>query len=136
MGRRPVAADDPTRCERCGGSNNRLAMERAIAAFRARGYRRLVVVGGAPGVHQALLSLWPADLELRIVDGDDRNHTRTDARAQLRWADVVVVWGGTVLAHKVSLLYTGSQGDDRGKVISLNRRGVAALAERLAAHAG
>jgi hypothetical protein len=128
--REPVPVADPTRCERCGGSDNKLAVDRATAACRRRGVRRVVVVGGAPGVHRALSELWPADLDLRIVSGTDR-HTGAQARTNLEWGDVVLIWATTELDHKVSELYTNARAK---KVIVAKRRGIAALADRLAEH--
>lgn len=132
--RRRVPVAEPTECELCEGSNNKLAVDRAISAFRRRGLRRLVVVGGSPSVHQELRALWPGDLELRIVDGRDRRQDRALARANVEWADVVIVWGSTVLDHRVSTLYTGQEGDGRRKVIAVGRRGVEALAEGVVRH--
>ena len=92
---------------------------------------RILVVGGAPGVHRALQGLWPEDLVLRIVDGTDRT-SRREASANLAWADVVLVWGSTELDHRVSDLYTRAGGR---KIVLVARRGVAALADALARHA-
>jgi hypothetical protein len=98
--------------------------------MRARRLQRLVVVGGGPGVHKLLRGVWPADLKLRIVLGD-ASHTAAEARTNLRWADVVAVWGGTILSHSVSVLYTRSVGPEGDKVFQVPRRGVEALAEEL-----
>ena len=127
----PVAR--PTDCERCGGSANRLAVTAAADAFRRRGLAKLVVVGGSQGVHESLKEMWPADLEIRIVDGTVRHRAR-DAKSHLAWADVVVVWGSSELNHSVSVLYTGPGRPDAAKVISVHRRGIEALAERIASH--
>jgi hypothetical protein len=132
-GRRRVPVGEPSECERCGGSPNKVAVEEAARLFRMRGLRRLLIVGGAPKVHQEFRDLWPDDLELRIVPGDER-HNATDARAQLRWADLVIVAGGSILPHKISLLYTATTGAVAAKVIQVNRRGVEALASRLSQH--
>jgi hypothetical protein len=131
-GRLPVPAADVADCESCGGSVNRSAVHRAAKACRERGIRRVVVVGGAPGVHRALESLWPTDLALRIIPGTNRT-TRREASANLAWADVVLVWGSTELDHRVSELYTRP---GERKVVLVPRRGVAALAETLARHVG
>ncbi|MCI0636558.1 MAG: hypothetical protein L0206_21955, partial [Actinobacteria bacterium] len=104
-GRLAVPAEDAAHCERCGGSPNRLALHRAGEACRRHCVRHVVVVGGAPGIHKALSDLWPRDIDLRIVSGTDR-HTLPQARTNIAWADVVVVWAATELDHKVSTLYT------------------------------
>jgi len=128
-GREPVPVDDDTDCEICRGSANRIAVQRAVKACKAGGVRCLVVVGGAPGVHTELKKLWPRRPELRIVPGTGR-HTGKQARANLDWADLAVVWATTELDHKVSLLYTKERSD---KVITAGRRGIAALADRITA---
>ena len=130
--REAVPTQDQRHCERCGGSANRLAVDRAAAACRRSGIRRVVVVGGAPGVHRALTDLWPSDVELRIVPGTDR-HVGRQARTNLEWAGLVVVWAATELDHKVSTLYTDGKPKN---VIVATRRGIEALAERIATHLG
>ena len=127
-----MPVDDPKHCESCGGSANRAALVRATDACRRRGIGRVVVVGGAPGVHAALLSSWPPDLSPRIVSGTGR-HTRQDAAAQLAWADVVLVWGATQLDHRVSDHNTRAASS---KVLVVQRRGIEALADALAEHVG
>lgn len=62
----------------------------------------------------------------RAIRGARR--TAREAGGDLLWVELVVVWGSTELAHKVSNLYTGS-GDRR--VVTCGRRGVAALGETL-----
>jgi hypothetical protein len=132
-GRMVVPTAHRAECDQCAGSRNRLAMQRAAEVFRRHGLRRLVVVGGSPGVHRELKALWPSDLQLRVVPGTDR-HVEAAARANVAWADVVIVWGSSELAHKVSRLYTAITGPDARKVISVDRRGIQALAERISRH--
>jgi hypothetical protein len=129
--RLPVPAEDPRACESCGGSPNRLALRRAAEACRRGGVGRVLVVGGAPGVHEALQREWPPDVALRIVSGTER-HTRQDAAARIAWADVILVWSATELDHAVSELYTKAG----AKVVIVRRRGIEALADALASRAG
>lgn len=131
-GKRQVPCGHPSECEECGGAPNRLALTRAAQAFRQRGLRRLLVVGGAPSAHEVLRSEWPTDLALRIVDGEP-SHSLTAATANLEWADVVVVWGATILPHCTSRHYTRHYRHS-AKVIQLRRRGVESLAHRLIEH--
>jgi hypothetical protein len=131
-GRRPVPVGRADECDVCGGSPNRLAVRDAATAFRARGLARLAVVGGSPAAREELRELWPADLELKLVDGTGR-HDRKAASAVLRWADVVLVWGSTPLDHRVSTLYTAAPAGGAG-VVGVTRRGVEALAEALRRH--
>ncbi len=114
-------------CSFCGGSDNKKAVERLCATLLSRGKRRLVVVGGSPAARQALEGLVGNRLQLRLVDGVARR-TRVESRADLLWADLVVVWGGTQLDHKVSTLYTDF---NEGKVVAVHRRGIAALVDEL-----
>jgi hypothetical protein len=128
--REAVPVEDATDCESCGGSRNRLALQRAAEACRRHGVRRVAVVGGAPGIHKVLSDLWPKGMELRIVSGTAR-HTLPQARTNIAWADVVVVWAATELDHKVSTLYTKARS---GKVIVAPRRGIEALAGAIVEH--
>jgi len=127
-GREVVPVTEKEACEVCGGSVNARAVDEMIAACRAAGWTRLCVVGGSPGTHTELTSLVDGRLGLRIVDGTVARN-RTAAQADIQWADRVVIWGGTMLGHRVSQLYDGP------KVIALARRGIAALAEAVATSA-
>ncbi|MFN7134692.1 MAG: hypothetical protein ACK4N5_21615, partial [Myxococcales bacterium] len=49
------------------------------------------------------------------------------ARADLEWADLVLVWGASELDHKVSRHYTDVPPAAKRKVVQLARRGIAAL---------
>lgn len=127
-GRTAVPVEDSQRCDLCGGSTNRLALQRAFDACRRAGISRVVVVGGAPGVHAALRADWAADIELRIVDGTER-HTQAEADAHLAWGHFVLVWAPTALLHRVSERYTKPR---RPHVVMVHRRGIEALADALA----
>ncbi|HEY8208465.1 MAG TPA: hypothetical protein VIG99_13335 [Myxococcaceae bacterium] len=125
-GREPVPASRKDACERCGGSDNSRAATEFLEACRRRAVRRMVVVGGSPAVREELLSTLGEALELRLIDGTERR-TTDKARADLEWADMVLVWGGSELHHKVSMLYTTAPPPLRRKVVLSARRGVAAL---------
>lgn len=122
-------------CDQCHGSPNARAIMDAAHACRGAGIARVVIVGGAPRLHQELRRLWPADIELRIVPGDDK-HRKADATGNLRWADVVLVLGGTILAHRVSALYTSATGPGVARVIQAYRTGIEAIGEALLVHTG
>lgn len=122
-----LAADQPADCSICSGQPNRAALDRAIEAFAERGLRRVVVVGGSPATRAELDSLSRDRLDLRLVSGTDRRTAR-DAKADLAWAHLIVVWGSTELDHKVSKLYTDSRD---ARVVTCPRRGIAALAGTL-----
>jgi hypothetical protein len=127
-GKQAVRALSPADCYVCGGSDNRRAAVAALRAMRTAGWRRLVVVGGAPNSRHELQDLLGDAIELRLVDGTLRR-TQANADDDLAWANLAVIWGSTQLGHKVSKLYTGHHG---GRVITVGRRGVASLLDAVA----
>lgn len=122
----------PDVCARCGGSRNDRALDELRQACDAAMVRQLVVVGGSPNTRRELAAL-TGKLELRLVDGTERR-TRTQADHDLAWADLVVVCGGTQLAHDVSLLYTRPKAST--PVITATRRGVEAIVSAVVQHLG
>jgi hypothetical protein len=126
-GRLPALAVRQADCEVCGGSVNRAAVDRMVAALNRARFRRLCVVGGSPEAHRELASLVAGRLELHLV-GNERRHTLRDAEANLRWADLVIIWGGTQIAHKVTELYPAGH----PKVLTIHKRSVAELARAVA----
>lgn len=132
-GREIVHAIPQTACEHCGGSDNRKAFLRLEAAARRRNVSKLVVVGGSPSVREELRAQAPVSWQLRLIDGTERR-TSKDAQADLDWADVVLVWGGSELDHKVSRLYTDAPPPTRRKIVQIARRGIAALLNAASEH--
>ena len=130
-GREPLVVQPRTHCGHCGGSNNRRAEVAFLEACRRKAVRRVVVVGGSPSVREELEAQLGGTLELRMVDGTMRR-TENQARHDLEWADLVLVWGGTELHHKVSGHYM--HGQHSGKVVHVARRGVAALLAEAVEH--
>jgi hypothetical protein len=128
-GREHVVVHDRRLCWMCGGSDNRRTVETAAKLFEAAGIRRLVIVGGSPSVHDELRQLAPSTWEMRVIDGTDRR-TSDSARSDLRWADLVLLWGSSELDHKVSELYSGRN------VVHVRRRGISALLEEAIRFAG
>jgi hypothetical protein len=118
-----IEADVGTDCSVCGGAANEPAIDAAVEALVAHDLRRLVIVGGSPATHEELRALVGDRLDLRVVSGTDRR-TGSEARADLAWADLVVIWGSTQLDHKTSRLYTVPKSD---RVVTCARRGIAAL---------
>lgn len=129
-GRQVLSAASPDQCQVCAGSANRRALDAAVDQTRKAKISRIVVVGGAPAVHETLRRMKPPQWELRIVEGTARR-TADQAKGDLRWADLVIVWGATELDHKVSELYTVHR-DPR--CVTINRRGLAALFDAIAEH--
>jgi hypothetical protein len=128
---RPLVLVPSAACPRCGGSNNRRALRDLVDACSAAGVRRLVVVGGSPALRTELRTSLGGELELRLVDGVERR-TKRDAQGDLDWADVVLVWGSSMLDHKVSTLYTRDGGTT--PVVTVPRRSIEALAGELVRH--
>lgn len=134
-GMREVAiAASLARCSVCHGSANRRSITEAQTTLRKAGISRILVVGGSPALHEELRRTAPADWELRLVDGTARR-TGDAARSDLKWAQLVLIWGATELDHKVSTLYTDPRDGGRKDLVIVNRRGIAALFEAASKHA-
>jgi hypothetical protein len=131
-GRLVVRSVRPESCAGCGGSVNRRAIQAAEQAFARAGIAKVVVVGGSPGLHTELRRIKSPDWALRLVDGTGRR-TLEQARADGRWADLVLIWGATQLDHKVSNLYQAEC--PRERVVQTARRGLAALFDEALKHA-
>jgi hypothetical protein len=122
----PAAVVERAWCDICQGSNNRRAALRLALRMRALGLARLLVVGGSDDSRAELERLLGDYVELRLVVGAGVSRSLKDARADMSWAQVMAIWGGTELDHKVSNLY-----DDPppGVIVArLDRRGIEALA--------
>jgi len=114
-------------CEVCGGSNNRRAAIACSLALRRNKVRHVLVVGGTAPQQHELRGLLDGDgLELEFVDGTGKSHSQRDAIANMRRADVVVIWGATPLRHAVSNLYTDAPLPGL-RVVTVPRRGIEAL---------
>jgi hypothetical protein len=133
-GREAVPCEPSTTCEVCGGSANKRAEDDLVAAFARAGASKLVVVGGSPAVREELERGIGQRLELRMIDGTERR-TVDRAKADLEWADLVLLWGGTELHHKVSMQYTNVTDPKlRRKMVHIPKRGVAALLQGAIEH--
>lgn len=124
---RPVVIVPQATCSLCAGSNNARAVETMTEACRRAGITKLLIVGGSPTFRRELADLAGGQLELRLVDGT-RAVGKQAAQQDITWADLVVVLGGTELAHKVSTLYTREPGARR-KLVTTSRRGIEAIAD-------
>jgi hypothetical protein len=132
-GRTPLPASTKALCPHCGGSDNARAARDLLAACAGAGIRRVLVVGGSPSVREELRAALGTALELRTVDGTERR-TQERARGDLEWAHLVVLWGATELDHKVSGHYAHPPAEQRGKLVHVARRGIAALAAAAVEH--
>ncbi len=117
-------------CAVCGGSKDDAALKRMAAAADAANMRRILVVGGTPAKRTEIAEKSPDGVEWRLLDGQKSRDDRY-FRADRNWADVIVIWGSTLLDHRVSNHFAG-RGDDR--VITVERRGIAALADGVVQH--
>jgi hypothetical protein len=122
-GRTPVPCEPKATCMSCGGSDNQRAVADFVAAF---GNKKLCIVGGSPSVWEELERLLAGRVSLRLIDGTARR-TADHAKADLEWADLVLVWGATELHHKVSMQYTNAPPPLRRKMLHVAKRGIAAL---------
>lgn len=134
-GREPVLCEPRNTCERCGGSDNSRAVKDVIDACGRRGVKRLVIVGGSPTVRQELERLMSGSgLELRLVDGTKARPV-DQAKGDLQWGDVVLLWGATELHHKVSNQYQDhALGPLKRKLIHVPKRGIAQVLSGLLSH--
>ena len=92
--------------------------------------RRVLVVGGTDTTEWKIKEKSPPGIEWRVIEGKTGRPSRY-YRGHRAWADLVVIWGGTELSHKVSAHFDG-KGDDR--VITVRRRGITALADEVTRH--
>ena len=120
-GREPVTVA-AAHCETCGGSDNRRAVEGMVKAMRRAGWRKLLVVGGSPGVRGELKELCGGRLRLRFVTNETTPNRKTVA-PQLEWSDVAAIWTSSEISHKTTSALAGP------KVLRVPRRSVAALAD-------
>ena len=123
--RQIVPAATQADCEICGGSVNKGGIDEMLATFARAGWTRLCIVGGNPATREDVQRLIGSRLELRLIDGT-RARNQADADSDCAWANLVVLWGSTELAHKVSERFKGKN------VIICSRRGLAELAKEAA----
>lgn len=116
-----LLAEQKQHCSRCGGSEN----ARAATELIESGLRRLVVVGGTPATREELERLLGSAIELRLVDGTHHRPPER-ARADLDWAERVLLWGATELHHKVSKQYADVSAT-KHKIVHIPRRGISQL---------
>jgi len=108
-----------------GDSDIRQAAFAVASACRGLGVQRLAIVGGTPSYHSRLRELFGDAIALRLVDGAERR-TQKQARGDIDWADLVIIWGGTILDHSTSQHYKGDS------VTTIAHRGLAGMLRTLA----
>lgn len=122
-GKTALLCEPKTACASCGGSDNQRAVGDFVQAF---GKKKLCIVGGSPSVWEELERLFAGRVQLRLVDGTVRR-TSDHSKADLEWADLVLLWGATELHHKVSMQYTNAPPPLKKKVLHVPKRGIAQL---------
>lgn len=133
-GKQPVQCEPRNACQRCFGSDNARAVKDVLEACGKRSFSKLVIVGGSPTVRHELERLVPSALELRLVDGT-KARPLDQAKADLQWGDVVLLWGATELHHKVSNQYQdAAAGAWKRKLVHVPKRGIAQLLAGLLTH--
>ena len=127
------AVEVPRRfCEVCEGGTVTGAVRLLGDALQRAGRLNLLVLGGSPSTHTILeRELRGTEVTLQLVDGT-RPRPAAQARAWAEAADVIVVWGSTMLDHKVSQQFT--RPEYRDKTITVARRGIEALSSAVQAH--
>ena len=121
---------DQAHCTICGGSKDRSSLEAMASALVASNVSKVLVVGGTEAKCREIREKSPPGIEWRFVDGTKSKDDRY-FRPGRRWADIIVIWGSTVLDHRVSSHFE-AKGDAR--VITVTRRSIGALAEAVVEH--
>jgi hypothetical protein len=116
----------PDRCEVCGGSDVARLARRFLEACLGMGFLKVAIVGGSPRYHRTLQRLLVHDrVRVRLLAGDARIDLQ-GARAQERGHDLLILWGGTILDHRVSELYRGEE----CRLLRIDHRGLSGMLER------
>lgn len=118
----------PCSCPICKGRDNRRAYRQLLYVAKGVDVSHLLIIGGGPDAHADLMALECEchGLKLRMLDGTRRIDSRR-AAALLLWADVVVVWGSTLLKHSVSRAFDHPPQGTRKIVIAHGQRGITSL---------
>lgn len=130
---REVIEVEPSFCEVCRGSEGeRALMQMADAMVTAR-RTHLLVLGGSPASRtQIRETLRGRPIEVEFIEGDRPTGERR-ARELSASADIIVIWGGTILDHKVSQPFA-DLGEFSAKRITIAQRGAASLARGVIEH--
>lgn len=117
----------PERCDVCEGSDTRRALESFVDRCTELGIRRVRLVGGSPNYHTQLRKLTDGDprIELKLIPGDGRRN-QTDAKADQKHSELVIIWGGTILDHSTSQNYDPAL----GRFLVVAHRGIAGMLRR------
>lgn len=92
------------RCEMCGGTDAERVLRRFSEALLLHGLRRLLLVGGALGVHRILSEHVDHRIELRLVPGNT-GRSLADVRADRAFAQLVLLWDEGIQERVLVSLY-------------------------------
>ncbi|TAK73620.1 MAG: hypothetical protein EPO16_12315 [Dehalococcoidia bacterium] len=130
---REVIEVEPSFCEVCRGSEGERALMQMADAMVAARRPRLLVLGGSPASRtQIRETLRGRPIEVEFIEGDRPTGERR-ARELSASADIIVIWGGTILDHKVSQPFA-DLGEFSAKRITVAQRGAASLARSVLEH--
>ena len=118
------------RCDLCEGSDMRRRAADLTEALLLAGHNRVVFVGGSPAYYTQLDKLL-SDRRLRITKvPNGRNIRKEDAKSHLQNSHLIVIWGNTIIDHRVTELYT-KQPADKARVLTVAHRGMTGMMERV-----
>ncbi len=126
----PAILVEQANCMICGGSTDRSSLMVMVSRLAEADVRRILVVGGTEAKRREIREKSPPGVEWRFVDGSKARDNRY-FRADRQWAEIIVIWGGTILDHKVSSHFD-AKGDPR--VITASRRSIGGLSEAVIEH--
>ena len=118
------------RCEICGGSNIRAKFRAFVEAAARAELDRIAIVGGSPAYRKKLRSL-AADvkgLRLDLISGTQRR-PKHKAEADMRRADVLIIWGPTLLDHSTSDNYRPGVG--KARLHTVHERGITRMLDEV-----
>jgi hypothetical protein len=128
-----IPVRDTALCSICAGSATRRALEEVSEVCLEAKIRRILIVGGMPSSHGSIRESAPGNIEFRLVEGDlERPGKRV--QADLRWCDIAVIWGSTILGHSLSGSYTRKKTAQGPFIVRVSRRSIEALCTEIVKH--
>ncbi|MCB9762034.1 MAG: hypothetical protein H6739_19585 [Alphaproteobacteria bacterium] len=124
---------EPARCEVCGGSDIARAFQGLLDACRQSPATplRLLIVGGSPSYRTQLDALarpHRGALRLDFIDGKAKQRVQR-VRDRVRGADLVVIWGATIMDHATSAAVESAG----GATLAVRERGITRMLAAVAA---
>jgi len=128
---RPAVVVQARTCVICGGRSVAQSLRRLADVARGAGVARLLVIGGGPGTQEALRAARDDGLRIDVVPGRPKPDSAR-LLALARNADVIVIWGSTILPHAVSDAV--ARPELARKTVTVVRRSIGALVDGVAKH--